>query len=139
MAYRTQMQQIAAGSQFDGTAPTGTKTSATGKVSFPEAATGGLFDIGPVDPGHVMGISLYAAGAGDLAGAAQTWTISKITAEGDEHKLFSGTTETEFVMHANQRFLMLPKEKIKVVTTGMTAAMRCSVSTDFDLTGGSDG
>ena len=68
-----------------------------------------------------------------------TWTISRVTAEGDEFVLFEGTTEDEFVSAAADRVLMLPGEKIKVVTTGMSVDMRCMVSTDFDFQGGSDG
>ncbi len=62
-----------------------------------------------------------------------------MTAEDDEMVLFEGTTESEFATDASQRMLMLPGEKIKVVTTNMTTAMGCMVSTDFDLQGGSDG
>lgn len=138
MAYRSVMQQITAGNNFDGTAPTGSPTSGNGKRTYAAEAAGGLFtDISPVDPGHVMGIALYANSTNDLDGG--TWAISKVTAEGDEFVLFSGTTETEFYMQAKDRFVMLPGEQIKVVTTGMSNAMRCIVSTDFDLTGGSDG
>ena len=136
MAYRTQMQQITAGNNFDGTAPAGTATSSSGKRVFPTGTAGGLFDLPPSDPGHLMGVALYGDGATDLDGG--TWVVSRVTAEGDEFELFSGTTETEFVTDASQRTLMLPGEKIKVVTTGMSVDMRCMVSTDFDLSGGAD-
>lgn len=136
MAYRTQMQQITAGSQFDGTAPAGAVTIANGKRTYATDTAGGLFDIGPTDPGHLMGVALYGDAANDLDGG--TWVISKVTAEGDVFELFSGTTETEFISDAAERVVMLPGEKIKVVTTSMSVAMRCMVSTDYDLPGGAD-
>jgi len=136
MAYRTQMQQITAGSQFNGAAPTTAVTSGNGKRTFATDTVGGLFALGPTEPGHVMGVALYADGANDLDGG--TWVISKVTAEGDDFELFSGTTETEFASDASERVLMLPGESIKVVTTGMSVDMRCMVSTDFDLPGGAD-
>ncbi len=84
-----------------------------------------------------MGISLFGLLTAVLDGG--TWTISRVTAEGDEFELFSGTTEEQFVSLAADRVLMLPGEKIKVVTTGMSVGMGCMVSTDFDFQGGSDG
>ncbi len=130
------MQQITAGNQFDGTAPSGSPSASNGKTVFPAGTAGGLFDLPPTDPGHLMGVALYADGTNDLDGG--TWTISRVTAEGDEFVLFEGTTEHEFVSDASQRRLMLPGEKIKVVTTGMSVDMRCMVSTDFDISGGAD-
>jgi len=137
MGYRTQMQQIIATNQFDGTAPAGSATAANGKRTFAAEAAGGLFDLQLSEPAHLMGVQLFALSTADLDGG--TWEIRKVTAEGDEMVLFSGTTETQFVSQASQRIPMLPGEKIKVVTTGMSEAMGCMVMTDFDFTGGSDG
>jgi hypothetical protein len=137
MGYRTHLQQIIASNQFDGTAPAGTATAANGKRTFAPEAAGGLFDLQLSEPAHLMGVQLYADGANDLDATA--WTISKVTVEGDEFVLFEGTTEDEFITTASQRMVMLPGEKIKVVTAGATVAMRCAVSTDFDITGGTDG
>jgi len=137
MSYLTTMQQISAGNQFDGTAPTGSRTGANGKFTFPEEAAGGLFDVGPTEPGHLIGVQLYAAGAAALG--ASSWSVTKVTAEGDEVSLFSGTTETQFVSTSADRVPLLPGEKIKVVTAGATAALRCMVMVDYDLSGGTDG
>ena len=68
-----------------------------------------------------------------------TISIIRVTAEDDEMELFAATGGSEFVTDASQRTLMLPNEKIKVVTTNMVEAMSCMVSTDYDLPGGSDG
>lgn len=260
MAYRTIMQQVSAGNQFDGTAPTGAATSSNDKRVYPEETAGGLFDPQLSDPGHLMGVQVYGegsttllgtkatgvltltgqpldtetvviegktytfqtaltdsdgnvligatasdsldnliaaitlgAGAGTLyatsttantfvtaaAGAGDTmdvtallggtggnaidttetltngsWgaavlengaddgtiTVTKVTVEGDEYVLYASTAgDAQLITDAEQRTILLPGDKIKVVTANMTSAIRCMVSTDFDFTGGSDG
>jgi hypothetical protein len=137
MGYRTEMQSISAGNQFDGTAPSGTPTVDNDKKSYPEAAAGGLFDFGHSTPQHVVGIELYADGASDLDCSA--WSVKKVTAEADEFVVFSGTTEEEFVMRRESRFLLRENEKIKVETTGASVAMHCMVSIDRDMDSGTHG
>ena len=259
MGYRTQMQQIAAGSQFDGAAPVGNYTAANGKRSYPEGTVGGLFEMNITEPAHIMGVQLMGEGAGILAGtkAVETltfggnagngetvtigtkvytfqttltnvdgnvfigatasdsldnliaainlgagagtlyatlmtantdvvaaagagdtmdvealvggtagnaiavatdvtlgaWvgtdlagglddgtiTVSKVTAEDDEVVVYTSTGDSVFITTPGQRVPLLPLEKIKVVTTGQTGAMRCMVMTDIDFSGGSDG
>jgi len=259
MGYRTQMQQISAGSQFNGAAPVGAFVAANGKRTYPEGTVGGLFDMAISEPAHIMGVQLYGAGttvlagtqavgvltltgqpldtetvtigttvytfqtsltdvdgnvligasasdsldnliaainlgagAGTLyatattantdvtaaAGAGDTmdvtaiaggtvgnaidstetltngswgavvlengaddgiYTVSKLTVEGHEIDLFTGTGDALFVSNSGQRIPLLPGEKIQVVTSAMTGAMRCMVMTDIDQSGGSDG
>jgi hypothetical protein len=137
MAYRTVMQQITAGNNFDGTAPAGASTAANGKRTFAAEDAGGLFDPQLSEPAHLMGVAIFGLLTANLDGG--TWTISKLTAEGDQIVLHSGTTETQFASDASERVVLLPGEFIQVVTTGMSVAMGCTVSTDFDFSGGSDG
>ena len=84
MGYRTQMQQISAGNNFDGTAPAGAMTAANGKRTYAEAAVGGLFDMGLKEAAHVMGVQLFGAGAVPLAGTVATVdVVGTVIADGE--------------------------------------------------------
>lgn len=121
MAIRTIEQRISAGNQFDGTAPSGDAVLGTDLEQYPEEAAGGLFDFGLDNPAEIHHIELKLGGQ-------TSWSLSKRDKDGVDVILWAGTTETAFVTLAEDRMPILEDQKLVLVTTGATAAMKARIS-----------
>lgn len=121
MSIRTIEQRVSAGNQFDGTAPTGDPVRGDDLEQYPEEAAGGLFDFGLENPAEINHIELKLGGQ-------TSWSISKRDKDDVDMVLWAGTTETAFATLAEDRMPILEGQKLVLVTTGATAAMKARVS-----------
>lgn len=116
-------QQISAGNQFDGQAPS--TTPARGNdlwKDYPEDSQGGLFDFELEDPALIVNVTLK------LDGNTSAWSLNLVDVDGDEVTLFSGTNETSFVTTYGDRVLITQGQKLKLTTTGATGALKARVA-----------
>ncbi len=120
MGSRSIQQQISAGHDFDGTTPGGTPTVSHGVQKYVVATAGGLFDFALDHPTEVLQISL-------VLGGQTSWSISIHDDDGDDTLVFAGTTEAYFVSTAQDRFVLMPGQKLKLVTSGASTAMKCRI------------
>lgn len=114
-------QTITAGGNFGGVLPPGSATPDKDVNRFAPAATGGRFDFSISGPHEISAIEIKLANQ-------SSWSISKKDSDGDLVVLFSGTTETSFVMKASERSLLYEGEVLELVTAAATTAMKCRVA-----------
>jgi hypothetical protein len=120
-------QEISAGGNFNGTEPSGSPTFADDTFKFAAEAAGGLFDFTSAkyafeDPEPLWLTSLQIALANQSA-----WTVGVVDVDSKETQIAAGTTEASYVRGADDPVLLLWGDKIKITTTGATAAMLAAV------------
>ena len=120
MSVRTIEHKIAAGSQFDGTAPAGSPTLADDLEAYAEGTSGGLFDFDHPSPLKIVQVAIKFGGQ-------SAWSLNLVDRDGIEVELLSGSTETSIVDTACNA-VVLQGQKLKLTTTGATTAMRARVS-----------
>lgn len=120
MGYRTIQQKIGATHQFDGTAPTGAVVRANDMESYAVQNAGGLFDFGLTQPVNIVQIFVKLGGQ-------TSWALSLVDADGDVFPLVDGTNEAIYASKPFDLF-MLTGDKLKLVTTGATTAMKARVT-----------
>lgn len=124
-------QQIQAGSQFGGVAPSLggtplTPTFADDTFKFAAGDAGGLFD-------HSSGLYAYEKPEALLCvsieiafGTQTSWKLEKKDADGNLVELFSGTTEASFVRGIGSEelpLILLWGDQLLLTTVGATGAM----------------
>jgi hypothetical protein len=122
MAIRTIEQKITAAAQFTGAAPVGVAVKGDDLESYPAGAAGGLFDFANTDPIQVKQIAIKFGGQ-------SSWALTLVDKDAVEVPLLAGTTETGLVTTTCNAYV-LQGQKLKLVTTGATAAMRARISVD---------
>jgi len=127
MSARTIEQKIAAGSNFDGTAPTTTRVNEKDMERYPEDTVGGLFEFGLDRPTDLIQVMIKFGGQA-------TWSLSLVDADDVEIVLASGTTEASFFSTTDvgplAGLLLLEGQRLKLVTAGASTAMVARVSVD---------
>ncbi len=122
MGLRTIEQKITAGADFDGTLPTGATTQGNDLESFTAQAAGGLFDFAQDKPITIQQIAI-------VFGGQSTWSLVLVDADATELPVDDGTTETEY-LDWNIELVLLKGQKLKLVTTGASTAMRAHVTAE---------
>lgn len=122
MGFRTIEQKITAANQFTGAAPAGTAAMGNDMESFPAGTVGGLFDFANADPARVAQIAIKFGGQ-------SSWALTLVDKDAVEVPLLNGTTETGLVTTTCNP-LVLQGQKLKLVTTGATTAMRARITVD---------
>lgn len=115
-----------AGSDFDGTLPTTEVVLGDGLEAFPPDTKGGLFDFELTAPVFVRSVELKLDGQ-------TAWTVHKRDKENDELLILCGTTETDFLTTVSDSFVMTPKQKLVVRTTGASAAIIARVTVQYPV------
>ena len=113
-------QSVSAGSDFDGTTPSGDIVYADSLEAYPADAAGGLFDLSLVEPVFVRSVEIKLGGQ-------SAWTVHKKDREGRETLILCGTDETDFLTTQQDSFILTAKQKLVLRTTGASAAMLCRV------------
>lgn len=121
LGIRTMEQRIVAGSDFDGTEPTGEIVYADSLEAFPPETSGGLFNLGLTEPVFVRSVELKLGGQSE-------WTVHKRDLAGDEILILCGSDETDFITTAGDAFILTAKQKLVLRTAGATGALICRVS-----------
>ncbi len=111
---------ITATEDFTGAAPLGAKTSGANihspLTSYAASAAGGLFVQDCERPVWIERVHLKLGGQ-------SAWTLTLFDEAGTAMGLIaSGTNETNYTLVGSNRILWLPEERLKLVTTDMTAA-----------------
>ena len=113
---------ISATDDFDGTVPSTTPTKSGNVLVYPVDNNGGLFDFEQNDD------VLQCEGFEVTFGGQASWTFKKVYNDGTSKALIlSGTTDTSYFLTAENFFRILPGEKLELITTGATTAMRARV------------
>ncbi|RKX67354.1 MAG: hypothetical protein DRP42_00720 [Tenericutes bacterium] len=99
MGYRTYMQSVSVGNQFDGTLPTTTPGVANDKKTWPVFTAGGKYDFGNSTPQHVVGFEVFALGSDIMAGTRGTVDLVGTTI---------ADTETFTIAGRAYRFMAVP-------------------------------
>ena len=120
LGIRTFEQRIAAGSDFDGTLPTGEITRSNNIEAWPEDSAGGLFDTGLVEPLFVRSIELQIGGQ-------SSWTIHKRDVDGSELMILQGSTEQSVITTLEDSFVLTAGQLLVVRTFGATNPLFCRV------------
>jgi hypothetical protein len=114
-------QSITAGSDFDGTAPSGVVVAKSGIEAYPAGTVGGLFNFGLTQPASVRSVELKLGGQ-------SAWTVHKKDLGGRELLVFAGDAEGSFFSTEADSFVMTDGQLIVVRTTGATGALFARVS-----------
>ena len=125
MSVNTIEQKIAAGSQFDGTAPTTTPATGNDMLSYPEDTVGGLFDFGNTSPILIHQIAVRL-------GSQSAWTIEIEDVDGIAVEVASGTNESSLLL-TDLDLIVLQGQKLLIKTTGATDPMRARVTSDRQI------
>ena len=121
-------QEITATNDFDGTAPSGAPTFSNDIYAYIAEAAGGLFD--PTDTTNYafpQGEALELIDVGLKLGGQSAWALSMVDPDANERVIFSGTNETSFASTEETQVIILPGGKLKLTTTGATAALIASL------------
>jgi len=119
---------ITAGQQFTGAASGGAMTLADGVFKYATSAAGGLFDPTALALIEGQGSCSYEVLQVEVEfGGQSSWTLHLLDADDNAVLVLSGTTETDLLHSTSERLVLLPGEKLKLVTTGASAAMRATV------------
>jgi hypothetical protein len=117
----TIQQSISAGSDFDGTPPTGAVVRGSGIWKYPEDVVGGLIDFALTAPHAVRSVELKLGGQ-------SAWTVHKKDLDGRELLVICGTTENDFLTTEADSFILTDGQVLVVRTTGANAALMARVS-----------
>ncbi len=114
--------KVTANNQFDGTLPVGALTFANGMNKYAAGTAGGLFDFENTEP---IIITQYHFEFGDVTTG---YVLSIITTNADESEISGEASilaqgSAKIVIVTGQRLLLTAGQKLKLVTTGGTAAM----------------
>jgi hypothetical protein len=120
MSIRTIEQKIAAGSQFNGLAPAGSPVLGNDLESYAEGVNGGLFDFAHPSPLKLVQVAIKFGGQA-------SWSLNLVDKDSVEVEVLSGTTNTS-LLEADCNIIVLQGQKLKLVTTGATTAMRARIS-----------
>lgn len=119
-------QQMAIGDIFDGLVPTTTPVTTNGVKVYPPDVTsnqGGLFEFtgSELRPITLIGIQVKLADQ-------TSWAIVIVDPVIGDIPLASGTTETSYIRDDLDAITLLPGQKIKITSIGVTtAAMQATV------------
>jgi len=121
-------QVITAGSQFTGAAPNTTATAVNGVWTYPTATAGGLFDFAQVTAIEVLGLMI-------TFGGQSSWTLKHVCANTGKYLIRSGAGDTDLYITADTKWKLMPGDKLELITTGATTAMKARVLVRREDTG----
>jgi hypothetical protein len=121
-------QVITAASQFNGAAPGSTAVAANGVWTYPTSTTGGLFDFGQEKALEVLGVMI-------TFGGQSSWTLKHVCANGGKYLIRSGLADTDLYITADTKWKLMPGDKLELITTGATTAMKARVLARREDTG----
>lgn len=116
-------QKVSATNNFDATLPPGSPAYDKDIKRFPVAVAGGLFDFAVTGPHVIRAVEL-------VLGGQSAWSIAKKDSDGLEIVLWSGTTDTEFLLPSGDSYLLFQGEELLVRTTGATGALVCRIAVE---------
>jgi len=122
-------QSLTAGHDFAGIAPVNGSPASRPVFSsdiykFENLSAGGLFD--PTNDYYAFETldSLLLIGVELTMGTQNAWTVDRVDADGNVVTLWSGTTESSYIVPESGRLLLPWGTKIQVTTTGASGAMQ---------------
>ncbi len=122
-----EVHQVAAGSQLDGTIPSNESGDDHGVRTFVEDSAGGLFELRPSTSLEDFDESTRKRIIEQIIlklGGQSAWSIS-ISDGTTDIVVLSGNTETDVVL--TDKIQLNHNEKLKIATTGASAALRAVV------------